>query len=97
MSLGAGAYKDGENGQCSSTRKEVSMATLRAAPTRHRQTELFSGILTDQYLPSPEGGRVGKNTAQKWQASNQVITKALAYTSQEVPLQRASHPPPPRG
>ena len=32
---------------------EVSMATLRAAPTRHHHTEQFSGILTDQYLPSP--------------------------------------------
>ena len=43
------------------------MATLRAAPTRHRHTEQFSGILTDQYLPSlylkREGG-MGKTKAQ---------------------------------
>ena len=53
------------------------MATLRAAPTRHRHNELFSGIFTDQYLPNPETeeGRVGKNTAQKWKASNKVIPK----------------------
>ena len=51
MSLGAGAYKVGEVGQCSSTRKEVSMATLRAAPTRHRHTELFGAA---EYLASPE-------------------------------------------
>ena len=50
MSLGAGAYKAGGAGQCSSTRKEISMATLQAAPTRHCHTELFSGILTNQYL-----------------------------------------------
>ena len=70
MSLGAGAYKVGGAGQCSSMKKEVSMATLQAAPTRHRtmcHTEQFSGILTNQCLPGPdlkrEGG-VGKNTAQ---------------------------------
>ena len=43
------------------------MATLRAAPTRHRHTEQFSGILTKQHLPGldlkREGG-MGKNTAQ---------------------------------
>ena len=43
------------------------MATLRAAPTRHRHTEQFSGILKDQYLPSlylkREGG-MGKTKAQ---------------------------------
>ena len=40
------------------------MATLRSAPTRHRHTGQFGGILTDQYLPGPyfkrEGG-IGKN------------------------------------
>ena len=34
------------------------MATVRAAPKRHRHTEQFSGILPDQYLPQ-EGGREG--------------------------------------
>ena len=68
MSLGTGAYKVGGAGQCSSTRKEVSMATLRAMPTRHRHTELFSGILTDQILNWSEtkmGGRAGKKTLHK--------------------------------
>ena len=45
--------------QCSSTRKEVSTATLRVAPPRHGHTELFSGILPNQYLPGPELKRVG--------------------------------------
>ena len=58
-SLGAGAYKVGGARQCSSTRKEVSTATLRVAPPRHCRTELFSGILTNQYLPGPELKRVG--------------------------------------
>ena len=57
------------------------MATLQVAPTRHSQTELISGILTNLYLPSPkikgEGGRVGKKTAQKWQASNKTKAKTL--------------------
>ena len=68
MSLGTGAYKVGGAGQCSSTRKEVSMATLRATPTRHPHTELFSGILTDQILNWPEtkmGGRAGKKHCTK--------------------------------
>ena len=30
--------------------EEVPMATLRAAPTRHRHTEQISGILTDPIL-----------------------------------------------
>ena len=52
-------------------KEEVSMATLRAAPTGHCHTEQFSGILTDKYLPGPylkrEGGReggIGKTKAQ---------------------------------
>ena len=43
------------------------MATLRAAPTRHRHTEQFSGILTEHYLPSPylkRDGGMGKTKAQ---------------------------------
>ena len=49
MSLGAGAYKVGGARQCVSTRKEV----VRGA-TRHCHAELFSEILNNQYLPSPE-------------------------------------------
>ena len=83
MSLGAGAYRVGGAGQCSSTRKEISMATLQAAPTRHCHIELFSGILTNQYLVilGPElkrEGRVGKKkTEKKWQASNKAIANTL--------------------
>ena len=34
MSLGVGAYKVGEAGQCSSMTRGESMATLLAAPTK---------------------------------------------------------------
>ena len=50
--------------------EKVSMATLRAAPTRHRHTEQFSGILTNQLLNKPlprhvkREGRMGKTKAQ---------------------------------
>ena len=56
MSFGTVAYKVGGAGQCSSMRKEVSKATLLVAPTRHHHTELFSGILTNQYILGPELG-----------------------------------------
>ena len=80
MSLGAVAYKVGGTGQCSSTKKEVSMATLLAAPTRHHHTELFSRILTNQYILGPElraGGLGKKKTNKKWQARNKAIAKTL--------------------
>ena len=49
ISLHAGAYKVGSGaGQCFSTRKEVSMATLWAATTKHGHTEPLSGILMEQ-------------------------------------------------
>ena len=52
------------------------MATLQAAPTRHRHTEQFSGILTDQYLAGPylkrEGG-MGKNKSTKWHADSKLL------------------------
>ena len=105
MSLGTGAYKVGGAEQCSSTRKEVSMATQRATPTRHRHTELFSGILKDQILKWHETkmGRESweKNTAQKWQprrGSSKIhfaknCRQATANTSHEVPSLKASgHP-----
>ena len=61
-------------------RKEVSMVTLSAAPTRHHHTELFSEILLNQYLPGPElkrEGWLGKKTAQKWQANNKALANIL--------------------
>ena len=76
MSLGVGAYKVGGAGPFPWHEEEVSMATLRAAPTRHRHTEQFSGILTDQYLPGPylkREGRMGKNHA-KAQNSTQITS-----------------------
>ena len=81
------------------------MATLRAAPTRHRHTEQFSGILTDQYLPGPyfkrEGG-MGKTKAEKGTQTTtasyckntlrRTASKQL-HTSHEVPLLKATgHP-----
>ena len=77
------------------------MATLRAVLTRHRHTEQFSGILTDQYLPGPylkREGRMGKNHA-KAQNSTQITSyckntatnckQATAYKSHEEPLLKA--------
>ena len=56
------------------------MATLRAAPTRHRHTEQFSGILpTNTYLKREEGrkgGReegIGKNESTKWHANSKLF------------------------
>ena len=58
------------------------MATLRTAPTRHRHTEQFSGILTDQYLPGPyfkrEGGRDGKKPKNRKACKQQ--QQAIATT-----------------
>ena len=82
------------------------MATLRAAPTRHRHTEQFSGILTNQYLPGPllKGkGRMGKTKAQNgMQTANSKLLQqhfaknckqATVYISHEAPLLEASgHP-----
>ena len=56
------------------------MATLQAAPTRHRHTEQFSRILPDQYLPGPclkrEGG-MEKNQSTKWHAKQQGVATTL--------------------
>ena len=52
------------------------MATLRAAPTRHRHTEQFSGILTDPILTWPipqEGGRDGKKPKHQMVRKEQAI------------------------
>ena len=79
------------------------MATLQAAPTGHRHTEQFSGILTDPILPSPyqEGGRDGKNQSTNRHANSKLLQQhfaknckqATAYISHEVPLLKASgHP-----
>ena len=78
-----GAYKVGGAGQCSSMRGKVSMATLWAAPTKHHHTEQFSGILTDQYLPSPylkreQGmGKTKHKKARKQQAIATTLCEEL--------------------
>ena len=60
------------------------MATLRAAPTRHRHTEQFSGILTNQYLPGPylkmEGG-MGKTKAQNGMQTASYCNNTLQRTT----------------
>ena len=81
------------------------MATLRVAPTRHRHTEQFSGILTDPILTWPipqEGGRDGKKPKHKMACRQQAIATTLCeelqasnciYIIHEVPLLEASgHP-----
>ena len=67
------------------------MATLQAAPTRHRHTEQFSGILTDQYLPGPylkrEGGRevgMGKKPKHKMACKQQAIATTLCEELQAI-------------
>ena len=52
------------------------MATVRAAPKRHRHTEQFSGILPDQYL-TQEGGRDGKKPKHKMARKQQAIATTL--------------------
>ena len=63
------------------------MATLRAAPTRHRHTEQFSGILTDQYLLGPylkrEGG-MGKNQSTKWYAKSKLLQQHFAKNCRQA-------------
>lgn len=83
MSLGAGAYQVGEAGQCS--REQPPPGTVKSYES------------TNQYLPCPDlkrKGGLGKNTEEKWQASNKAIAKTFAknckqatvYSSNEVLL-----------
>ena len=72
------------------------MATLQAAPTRHRHTEQFSGILADQYLPGPylkrEGG-MGKNQSTNWHANSQLFATTLCEELQASNcLEASGHP-----
>ena len=75
------------------------MATLWAAPTRHRHTEQFSRILTDQYLPNPylkreEGmGKTKANSKLLQQHLAKNCKQATGYITHEVPLLEAlGHP-----
>ena len=60
------------------------MATLRVAPIRHRHTEQFSGILTDQYLAGPYlKGREGweKTKAQNGMQTASYCNNTLQRTT----------------
>ena len=76
------------------------MATVRAAPKRHRHTEQFSGIFPDQYLPQ-EGGRDGKKPKHKMARKQLSIATTLCeelqaskciYKSRDAPA-RGIRPP----
>ena len=60
------------------------MATLGVAPIRHRHTEQFSGILTNQHSPGPdlkrEGG-MGKNTAENGKQATSYCDNTLRRTA----------------
>ena len=73
MSLEAGPLRIGGAGQSCSKKKEVSMATPRAATTRHPHPESLSGILTTNTQIGrrnyQEGGAGRKNLARHWGVS----------------------------
>ena len=76
------------------------MATLRAAPTRHRHTEQFSGILTDPILTWPipqEGGRDGKKPKHKMACKQQAIATTLCEEMQASNCVYKSRGAPARG
>ena len=76
------------------------MATLRAAPTRHRHTEQFSGILTDPILTWPipqEGGRDGKKPKHKLARKQQAIATTLCEELQASNCVYKSRGAPARG
>ena len=83
--------------------EEVSMATLRVAPTRHRHTEQFSGILTDLILTQPtprgrEGGmgkpkhKLARNSKQLQQHCEELQASNCVYRSRGAPA-RGIGPP----
>ena len=77
------------------------MATLRAAPTRHRYTDQFSGILTDQYLPAHTSrGRKkmdGKKPKYKMARKQQAIATTLCEELQACNCVYKSRGAPARG
>ena len=77
------------------------METLQMAPNRHRHTEQFSGILTDQYLPGPylkrEGGRDGKKPKHKMACKQQAIATTLCEELQASNCVYKSRGAPARG
>ena len=79
------------------------MATLRVAPTRHRHTEQFRGILTDPILtePTPRGREGWEKPKHKLARKQQAIATTLCeelqasncvYKSQGALLEASGHP-----
>ena len=79
--------------------EEVSMATLQAAPTRHRHTEQFSGILTDPILtqPTPRGREGWEKPKHKLARKQQAIATTLCEELQASNCVYKSRGAPARG
>ena len=75
------------------------MATLGTAPTRHRHTEQFSGILTDPILtkPTPRGREGWEKTKQKLARKQQAIATILCEELQASNCVYKSRGAPARG
>ena len=75
------------------------MATLRAAPTRHRHTEQFSGILTDPILtqPTPRGREGWEKPKHKLARKQQAIATTLCEELQASNCVYKSRGAPARG
>ena len=78
---------------------EVSLATLLAAPTRHRHTEQFSGILTDPILtqPTPRGREGWEKPKHKLARKQQAIATTLCEELQASNCVHKSRGAPARG
>ena len=75
------------------------MATLRTAPTRHRHTEQFSGILTDPILtqPTPRGREGWEKPKHKLARKQQAIATTLCEELQASNCVYKSRGAPARG
>ena len=102
MSLGAGPLRIGGAVQSCSKKREVSMATLQMATTRHHHPESLSGAL-------PTNTQLGKRNYQEGEAGRKKFSKAMggkltlqvtaskqnAIMNQEMPLLNVwGHPKP---
>ena len=86
MSLGAGAYKVGENGQCSSTRRYPWQPCER--PLQGTVTLNYSV----EYLPTNTYLTLRQREGELGKTQHKNGKQAQGY-SKEVPLLRASPPP----
>ena len=101
MSLGAGAYKVGKAGQCSSMRRKYPLQPCeRPPPGTVKLNNSVEYLPINTYLAltsSQEGGRDGKNQSTKWHANSKLLQQhftknckqATAYISHEVPPLKA--------